>query len=72
MTNALQPPLQGVPWVTVNDKPIDDYLNYLEYVCEAYKGPDRPAKCSDASLKSTPWAEGSSALKTCPRKAETQ
>uniref|UniRef100_A0A7N0TG66 Gamma-interferon-inducible lysosomal thiol reductase n=1 Tax=Kalanchoe fedtschenkoi TaxID=63787 RepID=A0A7N0TG66_KALFE len=60
MTNALHPPHPEVPWATVNDKPIKDCSNYLKYVCEAYKGPDRPAKSSYVSLKSTLRAEGSS------------
>uniref|UniRef100_A0A7N0TH26 Gamma-interferon-inducible lysosomal thiol reductase n=1 Tax=Kalanchoe fedtschenkoi TaxID=63787 RepID=A0A7N0TH26_KALFE len=68
-TGALKPPHEFVPWVTVKEEPLYyKFEDYIEYVCKAYKGPNRPAKCSQhASHKSTPRNEGSSDLKACPR-----
>ncbi|XP_042512526.1 gamma-interferon-responsive lysosomal thiol protein-like [Macadamia integrifolia] len=46
MTGSLNPPIQYVPWVTVNDQPLHlDYENFISYVCNAYKGTTVPEAC---------------------------
>ncbi|XP_052175314.1 gamma-interferon-responsive lysosomal thiol protein-like [Diospyros lotus] len=46
-TAGLTPPHRFVPWVVVNNQPLqDDYQNFLSYVCRAYKGPRVPKVCS--------------------------
>ncbi|KAL2333010.1 hypothetical protein Fmac_014223 [Flemingia macrophylla] len=49
-TSALKPPHKYVPWVVVDGEPLyDDYENFLSYICEAYKGPDKVRSCTQAS-----------------------
>ncbi|EAY76352.1 hypothetical protein OsI_04287 [Oryza sativa Indica Group] len=49
-TNALQPPHQFVPWVTVNGRPLgDDYTNFEAYICRAYDG-ELPEACRGKHL----------------------
>ncbi|KAK9920360.1 hypothetical protein M0R45_028915 [Rubus argutus] len=45
-TDHLVPPHQYVPWVVVNEQPLkDDYLNFVSYVCNLYKGSPKPKAC---------------------------
>ena len=46
-TAALNPPHAGVPWVVVNDVPVDDRDQLLAAICEAYVG-TKPACCPAA------------------------
>ncbi|XP_028767531.1 gamma-interferon-responsive lysosomal thiol protein-like [Neltuma alba] len=42
----LSPRFTFLPWVLVNDKPLEkDYENFVSYVCKAYKGPLVPPAC---------------------------
>ncbi|KAB5520061.1 hypothetical protein DKX38_024380 [Salix brachista] len=46
-TDHLKPPHEYVPWVVVDDTPLlDDYENFIHYVCKAYKGKSLPRTCS--------------------------
>ncbi|CAL5202588.1 unnamed protein product [Lathyrus oleraceus] len=52
-TNALQPPHEYVQWVVVDGKPLyEDDDNFISYICKAYKGPDAPKICTQASYLS--------------------
>ena len=44
-TAALSPPHAGVPWVVVNDVPLDDRDQLLAAICAAYVGA-KPACCT--------------------------
>ncbi|KAI3849729.1 hypothetical protein MKW98_026643 [Papaver atlanticum] len=38
-TSYLYPPLEYLPWVTVNNIPLRiDFQNFVKYICKAYKG----------------------------------
>jgi len=46
--NALEPPHTYVPWVVVDGKPIyDDYIYFVSFICNAYKGSNVPQACLD-------------------------
>ncbi|KAJ0027594.1 hypothetical protein Pint_34933 [Pistacia integerrima] len=52
-TEQLVPKKRFIPWVTVNDRPLqEDYRNYTSYVCKAYRG-KRPYACRSYWQKST-------------------
>lgn len=52
ITAALIPPHQYVPWVVVAGKPLlEDYENFISYICKAYKGIP-PSACKKASFAS--------------------
>ncbi|CAN0879673.1 Gamma-interferon-responsive lysosomal thiol protein, partial [Linum grandiflorum] len=45
-TMHLKPPVQGVPWVTVNGVPLNqDFDKFVSYVCKAYRGKSLPNAC---------------------------
>ncbi|KAF3448051.1 hypothetical protein FNV43_RR08759 [Rhamnella rubrinervis] len=45
-TAHLNPPIKFLPWVLVNNQPIQkDYANFATYVCKAYKGNNVPKAC---------------------------
>ncbi|XP_042512640.1 gamma-interferon-responsive lysosomal thiol protein-like [Macadamia integrifolia] len=55
MTGSLRPPLEFVPWVTVNNQPLyQDYENYTRYVCHAYQGTTVPGICRSLTDHNTP------------------
>ncbi|KDP20259.1 hypothetical protein JCGZ_08854 [Jatropha curcas] len=45
-TDNLNPPHKYVPWVVVNETPLlEDYGNFVAYVCKSYKGKPTPKAC---------------------------
>ncbi|XP_015897417.1 gamma-interferon-responsive lysosomal thiol protein [Ziziphus jujuba] len=45
-TSKLNPPHRFVPWVVVNNKPLqEDFENFMAYICKAYKGNPKPEAC---------------------------
>ncbi|KAI5325966.1 hypothetical protein L3X38_035040 [Prunus dulcis] len=49
-TAQLKPPLRFVPWVLVNNQPLqEDYENFMAYICKAYKG-QPPEACRSVRL----------------------
>ncbi|KAB2035484.1 hypothetical protein ERO13_D04G134600v2 [Gossypium hirsutum] len=55
-TAKLKPPHEYVPWVVVDNQPLkDDFENFVKYVCEAYKGDNKPEACKTqvANVSST-------------------
>ncbi|KAK6943991.1 Gamma interferon inducible lysosomal thiol reductase GILT [Dillenia turbinata] len=51
-TEHLKPPHDYVPWVTVNSQPLkEDFGNFIDYVCKAYKGKSPPACKSHKSTE---------------------
>ncbi|MCL7022390.1 hypothetical protein MKW94_004125 [Papaver nudicaule] len=62
VTGDLKPPLEYVPWVTVNNEPlINEYSNFQTYVCNAYKG-TKPSACQGANGYITPEAKSNQML----------
>ncbi|KAG7027419.1 Gamma-interferon-inducible lysosomal thiol reductase, partial [Cucurbita argyrosperma subsp. argyrosperma] len=50
-TTQLNPPHRFVPWVIVNDKPLqEDYQNFMAYVCKAFNGSPAPDACRSIML----------------------
>ncbi|KAK9663993.1 hypothetical protein RND81_14G012000 [Saponaria officinalis] len=48
-TASLKPPREYVPWVVVDGEPLyEDYENFTNYVCKAYKG-TLPSACTGES-----------------------
>ncbi|KAG8078358.1 hypothetical protein GUJ93_ZPchr0007g6067 [Zizania palustris] len=66
-TNALQPPHQFVPWVTVNGRPIgDDYMNLEAYICSAYDSQlPVPEACKEKHLTIAQQTAASRGDKVC-------
>ncbi|KAF5750788.1 gamma interferon responsive lysosomal thiol reductase family protein [Tripterygium wilfordii] len=65
-TGQLNPPHKFVPWVVVNNQPIqDDYKNFVSHVCEAYKGTLTPEACRSLSLTSDSLAKAYSSSPVC-------
>ncbi|KAK9124602.1 hypothetical protein Sjap_014204 [Stephania japonica] len=51
-TNALQPPHKYVPWVVVDGQPLyEEYMNFISYVCAAYKGTAVVKACKELLLQ---------------------
>ncbi|KAL9428713.1 hypothetical protein AB3S75_030660 [Citrus x aurantiifolia] len=47
-TERLKPPIQFVPWLTLNGDAVGpDYGNFVKYVCEAYSGSHVPEACKE-------------------------
>ncbi|KAD6120335.1 hypothetical protein E3N88_11606 [Mikania micrantha] len=45
-TKKLNPPHRFVPWVLVNNHPLqEDYQNFVAYICKAYKGGNKIQAC---------------------------
>ncbi|OIT06852.1 PREDICTED: gamma-interferon-inducible lysosomal thiol reductase-like [Nicotiana attenuata] len=50
-TNALQPPHKYVPWVVVDGQPLyDEYMDFISYICKAYKGAPVPGCSSTVNV----------------------
>ncbi|KAK9073043.1 hypothetical protein SSX86_007365 [Deinandra increscens subsp. villosa] len=53
-TNSLNPPHRFVPWVLVNNYPLqEDYQNFVAYICKAYKGGNKIQACEQHTLIDT-------------------
>ncbi|KAI5392097.1 hypothetical protein KIW84_076766 [Lathyrus oleraceus] len=51
-TADLNPPHNFVPWVVINNQALkEDYLNFVAYICKAYKGNLKPDACGSVSTK---------------------
>ncbi|XP_071717708.1 gamma-interferon-responsive lysosomal thiol protein-like [Rutidosis leptorrhynchoides] len=51
-TNHLNPPHRFVPWVLVNNTPLqEDYQNFVAYICKAYTGQNKPKVCEQHVLE---------------------
>ncbi|CAO2840044.1 unnamed protein product [Amaranthus hypochondriacus] len=51
LTAALDPPHEYVPWVVVDGEPLlEDYGNFISYICKAYKG-SPPSACNKETFK---------------------
>lgn len=51
-TARLNPPHRFVPWVLVNNLPLqEDYQNFVSYICKAYKGTSTPQACKSHELE---------------------
>ncbi|KAF7845281.1 Gamma-interferon-inducible lysosomal thiol reductase [Senna tora] len=49
-TAQLNPPIRFVPWVVVNNQPLqEDYQNFVSYICRAFKGNPKPEACLSLS-----------------------
>ncbi|KAL5742474.1 hypothetical protein ACOSP7_029206 [Xanthoceras sorbifolium] len=49
-TAQLNPPHRFVPWVVVNNQPLqEDFMNIVSYVCKAYRGTRLPEACRSLS-----------------------
>ncbi|KAK3444956.1 hypothetical protein EUGRSUZ_A00606 [Eucalyptus grandis] len=56
-TGRLNPPHRFVPWVLVNNRPLqEEFPNFMSHVCKAYKGDCVPAACK--SLPATVDSSG--------------
>ncbi|MCL7044596.1 hypothetical protein MKW94_008377 [Papaver nudicaule] len=54
-TDALWPPRDYVPWVTVNEVPLRmDFENFMKYICKAYKGSPVPKACQELPMDIIP------------------
>ncbi|KAJ4823515.1 hypothetical protein Tsubulata_017892, partial [Turnera subulata] len=54
-TSQLNPPHRFVPWVVVNNQPLqEDFENFASYVCKAYKGPRVPEVCKSLPSENNP------------------
>lgn len=50
LTASLEPPHEYVPWVVVDGEPLlEDYDQFVSFICKAYKGPV-PSACKEASF----------------------
>ncbi|GLT66145.1 hypothetical protein SLA2020_385310 [Shorea laevis] len=50
-TAQLNPPHRFVPWVVVDDQPLEeDYQNFFNHVCKAYRGNQVPEVCQSLPL----------------------
>jgi interferon gamma-inducible protein 30 len=64
-TGALNPKKQGVPWVVVNDVPVDDRDQLLAAICDAYVG-TKPACCAAAAAQAAAAAAAASVRTAAP------
>ncbi|KAI7749061.1 hypothetical protein M8C21_033840 [Ambrosia artemisiifolia] len=60
-TLKLNPPHRFVPWVLVNNHPLqEDYQNFLAYICKAYKGGSKIQACAQHVLDTNSFKEANS------------
>ncbi|KAI4353427.1 hypothetical protein L6164_002379 [Bauhinia variegata] len=53
-TDKLNPPHRFVPWVVVNNQPLqEDYLNFVDYICRAFSENAKPGAWTSVSARST-------------------
>ncbi|PRQ42849.1 putative gamma interferon inducible lysosomal thiol reductase GILT [Rosa chinensis] len=65
-TDHLVPPHEYVPWVVVNGQPLkDDYLNFVRYVCNAYKDSPKPKACRSYQHNINSGGKANSSLEGC-------
>ncbi|KAL7584302.1 hypothetical protein Lser_V15G42811 [Lactuca serriola] len=65
-TNHLNPPHRFVPWLLVNDKPLqEDYQNFVAYICNAYRGQNKPKACEQHVLETNAFKEANSSHHVC-------
>ncbi|KAF3448050.1 hypothetical protein FNV43_RR08758 [Rhamnella rubrinervis] len=51
-TSQLNPPHRFVPWVIVNNQPLqEDFQKFMAYICKAYKGKYKPEVCRSLSYQ---------------------
>lgn len=51
-TAHLNPPHRFVPWVLVNDIPLqEDFLNFVGYICRSYRGNNVPQACKSHAFE---------------------
>ncbi|KVH94830.1 hypothetical protein Ccrd_003108 [Cynara cardunculus var. scolymus] len=65
-TNHLNPPHRFVPWVLVDNKPLEeDYQNFVAYICKAYKGQNKPEACQQHHVETNFFKEANSSYHVC-------
>ncbi|KAI3750540.1 hypothetical protein L2E82_21181 [Cichorium intybus] len=65
-TNHLNPPHRFVPWVLVNDKPLqEDYQNFVAHICKAYDGHNKPKACEQQEIETYAFKEANSSNHVC-------
>ncbi|KAL6998446.1 hypothetical protein U1Q18_008573 [Sarracenia purpurea var. burkii] len=65
-TASLNPPHRFVPWVIVDNLPLeDDYQNFVAYVCKAYKGLSIPKACRSVSVDINSYHNSNSIGQVC-------
>ncbi|PRQ34277.1 putative gamma interferon inducible lysosomal thiol reductase GILT [Rosa chinensis] len=65
-TDHLVPPHEYVPWVVVNGQLLkDDYLNFVRYVCNAYKDSPKPMACRSYPHNINSGGKANSSLEGC-------
>lgn len=68
-TLALEPPVEWVPWVVVDGKPISYYPDVIGFICDAYKGAKIPKACTKKSLHNMELRRGNQVnAPVCSRK----
>ncbi|KAK9010105.1 hypothetical protein V6N11_036620 [Hibiscus sabdariffa] len=65
-TARLNPQHKFVPWVLVNDQPLqEDFKNFVTYVCNAYKGKQVPQACHSLPLMNNSSKKATSGYPVC-------
>ncbi|XP_031284947.1 gamma-interferon-responsive lysosomal thiol protein-like isoform X2 [Pistacia vera] len=65
-TAQLNPPHRFVPWVVVNDQSLqEDYMNFVSYLCRAYKGTQVPEACRSFPLRTSVLEKADTTSSVC-------
>ncbi|KAL2557936.1 Thioredoxin superfamily protein [Forsythia ovata] len=65
-TARLNPPHRFVPWVLVNNQPLqEDYQNFIAYICRAYRGHKIPQACKSGFPEINSSEIGTSTPQVC-------
>ncbi|KAJ0088992.1 hypothetical protein Patl1_31416 [Pistacia atlantica] len=65
-TAQLNPPHRFVPWVVVNDQSLqEDYMNFISYLCRAYKGTQVPEACRSLPLRTSVLEKADTTSSVC-------